>query len=332
IFVLAHKKLPTSASIDVVLMLIAPFLMYISAEVVHASGVMSVVCGGLYLSYRSIHIFNSETRLMGHSVWNSLTFLLNGFVFLLIGLDLSEIISELQKDKIDLIQATIYGIGITLLLMVVRIAVAYVAVYISKLMSRFITVADTRHPGKGAPLVLGWAGMRGVVSLAAALSIPLTLENGEAFPMRSLILYITFVVIFLTLVIQGLTLPMIIKKVKFIDFGDHWNEEETNSFIQKELAKDSLNFVKGYCNEKLANSERFSRLINFWHHTLETEDKHHSFFTEEERKMYLEVLEHQQLFLWELNTKHANIDEEQINKYIHRIDLEKERIRLESEH
>jgi len=194
--------------IDVILSLLTPYIMYIIAEEVHASGVMAVVCGGLYLAYHNIHILSSSSRIRGINVWHSFTFLLNGLVFLLIGLGLPDIVEGLKKDGISLYDASIYGVLVTVVLIVVRLLASYGAVIVTKVMSNFITVADPKINLK-APFIIGWSGMRGVVSLAAALSIPLTLEDGTPFPNRSLILYITFVAIFVTLVFQGLTLPFI---------------------------------------------------------------------------------------------------------------------------
>ena len=109
-------------------------------------------------------------------------------------------------------------------------------------MKRFITVADEKNPGKTAPLIIGWAGMRGVVSLAAALSIPLV-GNGEPFPHRNLILYITFVVILLTLIIQGLTLPILIKKIPLPKFDDHLPKEKTLKVIGNALSQSSDRYI-----------------------------------------------------------------------------------------
>ncbi len=132
--------------------------------------------------------------------------------------DFRRIVEGLKKDGISLYDASIYGVLVTVVLIVVRLLASYGAVIVTKVMSNFITVADPNINLK-APFIIGWSGMRGVVSLAAALSIPLTLDDGTPFPNRSLILYITFVAIFATLVFQGLTLPFIIKKRRCRNFS-----------------------------------------------------------------------------------------------------------------
>ena len=229
LFLKMHKFLPTDANTDMVLSLIAPFAMYLGAEELGASGVLGVVSGGLFLSYRNHDFLSSSSRLRAVTVWESFTFLLNGIVFMMIGLDLPEIVSGLGDTNIY--TAIGYGVAVTAVLVVVRIFAGYAAVITTLVMRNFITVADPEPPGWKTPLIIGWTGMRGVVSLAAALSIPLFLEDGSPFPQRNLILFITFVVILLTLVIQGLTLPVLLKKFP----------PEDRDFIKSEKEITSMN-------------------------------------------------------------------------------------------
>lgn len=158
-------------------------------------------------------MLNYRSRIQGLNVWSVLGFVLNGIIFLLIGLELPTIIRQLD---VPLSQAIWYGLLISGALVVIRLLCTLGASVFTRIMSNFITVA-VRNPGWRGPIVLGWAGMRGVVSLAAALSIPLLLKNGDSFPHRNLILFITFIVILVTLVFQGLTLPMVIRKMKLTD-------------------------------------------------------------------------------------------------------------------
>ncbi len=189
LFMKAHQLLPTDANIDIVLSFVTPYVMYIAAEEVHSSGVLAVVSGGLLLANRR-HIFlSSSSRLRGVNVWQSFVFVLNGVVFLLIGLDLPEIHEGLKQEGIALPLAIGYGLVITAVLIIGRIVASFGAVVTTKIMSHFIQVADS-NPGWKAPVVLSWSGMRGVVSLAAALSIPVEV-NGVPFPHRNLILFMT---------------------------------------------------------------------------------------------------------------------------------------------
>lgn len=213
---LIHRWLPLPVRITILLTFMAPYMMYLSAERFHMSGVMAVVSGGLFLSNQRHVIMNHSARLQGMSMWATIVFALNGLVFILIGLQLPTIINGLGRDTWS--EAIGYAVLITLLLIVTRIGSAFFFSSFTQVVGRILphAVAD-RNPGWRGPVIVGWAGMRGVVSLASALSIPLTLQNGDPFPYRNLILFITFIVILITLVFQGLTLPLIVRWVRYED-------------------------------------------------------------------------------------------------------------------
>jgi Na+/H+ antiporter len=324
IFLKAHRRLPTDVNMDIILTFVTPYVMYIGAEEVHASGVLAVVSGGLFLSYHQHNFLNSSSRLRSEHVWQSFVFLLNGLVFMLIGLDLPEIVSGLKAEGIDIYQATGYGLLITLLLVIGRMFAAYGAVVVTKIASYFITVGD-KNPGMKAPLVLGWTGMRGVVSLAAALSIPVTLADGTDFPQRNLILFITFVVILVTLVVQGLTLPIIIKKLKMPDFNDHVPEEETERIIQEMLARESLNYLQEHHEVEAKQSLLLQKLASQWQHHLQTDEV--VVIPENVKSIYKTILEQQRQALIKKNKSEQRIDEEIIRKFLHQIDLEEEKLK-----
>nr|WP_293833727.1 Na+/H+ antiporter [uncultured Arsenicibacter sp.] len=251
IFYVIHRWLPTTPSIDTALTVIAPYLMYLVAEEFHFSGVMAVVSGGLFLSYRNHEIFSYQTRMQSYSLWATLGFVLNGTVFILIGLELPVIVDELgEYSKWEAIG---YGVLITGILIVTRMAVAMGTSLFTRFMSRFIWVNDA-NPGWKYPLVIGWAGMRGVVSLASALSIPPLLDNGQPFPQRNLILFITFVVILLTLVVQGLTLPAIINFVNLKE-QDMAPEEEQEAEIRVRLVKVAIEALESQYADEMASNE-----------------------------------------------------------------------------
>ncbi|SJZ50309.1 Na+/H+ antiporter [Sediminibacterium ginsengisoli] len=326
LFLKAHKWLPTDANADIILTLITPYAMYIAAEEVHASGVLAVVSGGLFLSYHRHRFLNVTSRLRSENVWQSLVFLLNGLVFLLIGLDMPEIIEGLKADGISFYEATGYSLLITAVLILGRMLAAYGAVIVTMLASRFITVADNR-PGMKAPLVLGWTGMRGVVSLAAALSIPVTLDNGTPFPHRNLILYITFVVILVTLVLQGLTLPVLIRKIKMKEFNDHQPEEETIRELREALAREALEYLQTNHPDQLGQDLLLQKLAGQWQHQLQAHgtDK----LEEHIAVIYRSVISRQREFLLQRNKTDSRIDEEVVRKFLHRLDFEEEKLKLD---
>lgn len=229
IFYVIHRWLPTTPSMDIVLSFVTPYCMYYFAERFHFSGVLAVVSGGLLLSSQRQTMLSHLSRLQGANVWSTVGFVLNGIIFMLIGLQLPNIVQQLN---LELSEAIRYGLIISLVLIVTPLFCSFGAVLFTRFMSRFITVADP-NPGWKAPIILGWAGMRGVVSLAAALSIPVYLTNGVAFPQRNLILFITFIVILVTLVFQGLTLPWLIRVVKMEDRFSPISAAKQEIIIQK---------------------------------------------------------------------------------------------------
>lgn len=237
VFYAIHRWLPTSTNIDTALTFMAPYFMYVTAEQFHYSGVMAVVTGGLFLSYRSHEILTYNSRLQTTGAWATVGFILNGLVFILIGLQLPVIVGGLTEYSIGV--AIKYGLIISLLTILIRMIWVYPATFIPRWMNKNIRNKE-KKPGLGSVFLVSWAGMRGVVSLASALSIPLALDNGEPFPERNLILFITFIVILVTLVFQGLTLPLIIRYMKFEQDEEGISAEEQEAGIHMRLAQAAL--------------------------------------------------------------------------------------------
>ncbi|MCB2409233.1 Na+/H+ antiporter [Hymenobacter lucidus] len=231
-FYLIHKYLPTTPSINTVLTFIAPYVMYLLAEEFHFSGVLAVVSGGLMLSYHSHRVFDADTRLQTNSVWASVGFALNGLVFILIGLELPVAVQGLGNYSLR--QAITYGLIVSAIVIIIRMVWMFPAAFVPRWLFRSIRTRET-SPGWQGPVIIGWAGMRGVVSLASALSVPLLLSNGQAFPQRNLILFITFVVILVTLVFQGLTLPAIIRFTGVADTEERMPTDEQEAGIRLRL-------------------------------------------------------------------------------------------------
>lgn len=246
-----------SSNITTPITLIAPYLMYIVAEEFHWSGVLAVVSGGLFLSFRSHDFLNYHTRLQAKEVWATVGFLLNGFVFILIGLELPVIVNGLEGYSMD--EAIRYALLISLIVIVVRIILVYVAGYVPRFLSSKIRNKE-KSPGLKLPFVIGWAGMRGVVSLASALAIPLTLNSGDAFPHRNMILFITFVVILITLVFQGLTLPLFLKWLKIEEIDERPPEDEQIESIRMQLAKESVKHLDAKYSLEMSQFETIARI------------------------------------------------------------------------
>jgi CPA1 family monovalent cation:H+ antiporter len=189
--------------------IIVPYVAYLVADEIRASGVLSVVACGLYLSRRSASFLNPTARIELMSAWKALDFILNGVVFLLIGLQLPYILAGIHEYSAWTL--LLYGLSFSLMLIVLRMAWVFPGAYVSAWIRRHIFRQDAPNPSAKSTFVLGWAGMRGVLALAAALSLPETLSDGRPFAQRSLILFLTFSIILVTLVGQGLTLPPLIR-------------------------------------------------------------------------------------------------------------------------
>ncbi|KAA5537254.1 Na+/H+ antiporter [Taibaiella lutea] len=326
VFMKAHKYLPTDVNMDIVLTIVAPYIMYIAAEEIHGSGVLAVVSGGLLLSNKRHRFLSSTARLRSVNFWESLVFILNGLVFLMIGLALPEITAGLAVEGISISTAVGYGLLITAILIIGRILSAYGAVIVTLIMRNFITVADTRNPGYKVPFLLGWTGMRGVVSLAAALSIPVQLSEGVPFPQRNLILFITFIVILTTLLLQGLTLPFLIKKIKLPEFDDYLPENEADEVIKKELAKYSLQYITDNYNEQTNNNHLLQQIADKWKY--KSDDNIDPEIPAEMKTVYMSVLNEQRQWLLNHNNLHHHFDEDVIRKHLTQIDLEEEKLKF----
>lgn len=327
LFVQAHKRLPTDAPSDIALTLIEPYFMYWIAEQVHSSGVMAVVSGGLFMSARRLIFLNSSSRIKGYSVWESFVFILNGIVFLIIGLELPEIVDGLRSNGIPLGTAIGYGLWVTGVLIAARILSAYAALIATLIFRPSLRPhASSSKRRWMMPLLLGWTGMRGVVSLAAALAIPLTLSNGTAFPHRSLILFITFVVILLTLLVQGLTLPYFISHTNL--FEGVFNEEAEESAKKKMkqgLKQHVYQFLKDKYDNELIGHAGMERLLKQWEERAKATDD--SWMNEKMKRIFVELLDSQRQYLTELN-KDPKVDEEIIRQQLYQIDLEEERLKM----
>lgn len=330
IFYGIHRLLPITSSIEIVLTLVTPYCMYYFAEHFHVSGVLAVVSGGLLLSSKRNSLLSYRSRVEGLNVWNNLVFVLNGLIFLLIGLELPFVTRQL--GNISLGSAIWYGSIIAFVLIVTRLLCTLGTSVLMRVMSRFIPVSDP-NPGWKGPLIFGWAGMRGVVSLASALSIPILTQAGQPFPYRDLILFITFIVILITLVFQGLTLPWLIRLVNLKDRFTLIPEQQQEIIIQKKLALVSLRFLEEKYGGERARNEHldnlFSKLeidLKFFDRELEQSNLTWQNSLKGYQSIYLEVLERRRELLNKMNRR-AEFDEELIRKYLLLTDVEEFKVR-----
>jgi NhaP-type Na+/H+ or K+/H+ antiporter len=245
LIVWSRQHVSEDPSVQNIISLLTPFVAYLAAEELphslwerlhdligvpadlHFSGVLAVVTTGLYLGRKGPYIISSGTRLQGYATWELITFLLNGLIFILIGLQLRSVVARLDVYSTD--ELIFYAFLVSLTVILVRILWVFPATYVPRWVSRRLRERDPAPPWRSVTIV-AWTGMRGVISLAAALALPFQASGGQ-FPDRDLIIFLTFCVILATLVVQGLSLPALIRALGLED--DRIGEkEETHGRIQ----------------------------------------------------------------------------------------------------
>ena len=224
--------------IEITLTLVVPYVAYLTAEAIHASGVLAVVACGLYLSRKSSQFFSPNVRMQAWAVWDALTFVLNGLVFVRIGLQMPFVLAGIHDYSF--VQLVKYGALFSAIVIVLRLMWMYPGAYFSNVIRRRLLHQDVRMPSGRQIFVVGWTGMRGVVALAAAISLPEMLADGSPFPQRNLIVFLTFSVILVTLVLQGLTLPPLIRALGLGESAGHLAEEKEARRAMIEAALDHL--------------------------------------------------------------------------------------------
>src|ERR1700682_644068 len=200
--------------------LLTPYVAYFSGEKLHVSGILAVVIAGIYYGWRVPRVLSGRMRLQAVPVWQMVVFILNGILFMLIGLQLPQVIHALPPGSVMAVAKL--AVLVLSALVVVRFLWLFVATYLPRLFSRTFRRKNPA-PWQQTALI-AWTGMRGADSLAGALAIPFVLANGAPFPGRDLILLLPFCVIFGTLVVQGLTLKPLVRWLKIVD--DHATEKE----------------------------------------------------------------------------------------------------------
>lgn len=207
--------------VQITLSLLTPFAAYLAAEALHGSGVLAVVTTGLLIGGTPL-LLSPGTRIQALAVWEVVVFLLNGLIFILIGLQLPGIMSGLADYSV--FRLGLYAVLVSLTAVAVRFLWVFPATYIPSAVSRLICDRAPAPDWRSAT-VISWTAMRGVVSLAAAFALPFTLPDGTPFPQRELILFLTFAVILATLVAQGLSLPWLLRRLGLVDATAPGREE-----------------------------------------------------------------------------------------------------------
>jgi len=219
--------------VEVLVSLLVPFAAYLPAEILGVSGVLATVAAGLVVGFRTPRIMGSDTRLLGASTWKMVIFVVNGLAFVLIGLQLPTVIADVEGYEAGELIGMAAAVSLTVI--IVRLVWVYPATYLPRWLFPGLARRDPAPPVR-VPLILGWGGMRGAVSLAAALALPHETAAGEPFPGRGLLIFLTFSVILVTLIGQGLSLPRLIRAVGVVDDGATEHEELHARAVASEAA------------------------------------------------------------------------------------------------
>lgn len=327
IFKWIHKITPDNPTTDTTLTFLVPFIAYLGAEEFHMSGVLAVVTAGLYLSWNSSEVFSQRTRLQAYGTWDTVIFLLNGIIFILIGLQLPMILHEI--DNASLGKLIGYGAIISITVIIGRIVWVYPGAYVPRWLFKSIR---EKEPDTNVRLVtvIAWSGMRGVVSLAAALALPLTLSDNQPFHNRSLIIFLTFCVIFSTLVVQGLSLRPLIRWLGIKqDDGEHKQEHAArlriaSAVIERIEEEFSLSLSDDVLNQIKSKYEiRIQRLTKDTSKRRLNEDQLIEF-----HRIQQELLNMERKHILEMR-KEGKISDEALRKLEYELDLEEARLILD---
>jgi Na+/H+ antiporter len=196
--------------IEILLSILTPFLAFWPPAHLGGSGVLATLTAGLYVSWNGPRLISPVTRLQGVFFWEFFTYVIEGMVFLITGLQARTVISRISDYPLS--QLAISVAVITAVVIVARFVWVFPAAYLPRWLFPAIRRKDPSPPWQW-PFLLAFTGVRGIVSLAAALAIPLATSTGQPFPYRDLILFLTFSVILITLVGQGLMLPWVIRQL-----------------------------------------------------------------------------------------------------------------------
>jgi len=216
IFDRVYRGVYENTHVAVSLTILTPFVAYLLAEEMNVSGVLSVVTAGFVASYNSEKALSPASRTQANSFWDTIIFLLNGLVFILIGLEFPYVVGALEAD-VSMRKMIGYAFLLTAVCLIVRffgiIRLAMGLKHRKKYLERKKLTPEIEQLKLKDAMIIGWSGMRGIVSLATALALPVTMSNGSPFPQRNTIIFLAVVVVLITLLVQGLTLPLLVKRL-----------------------------------------------------------------------------------------------------------------------
>jgi monovalent cation/hydrogen antiporter len=244
--------------VNVTISLLTGYAAFVPADAVGASGILATVAAGIYMGIRAPQILPARTRLQGSFVWDIVDYLVNAILFVLIGLQLRAVVDGLDGYSAATLAG--YAIAVAAVVVATRIMWFFTVPYLVWAVDRGNRARDVGAPGR---FVVSWSGMRGAVSLAVALAIPLTTNAGDPFPRRDLTIFLTFAVIFFTLVVQGLSLPALIRRLRVSDADADTEEEIRARLVAAKAALTELDALAGEPWTREATLERLRRFYEY---------------------------------------------------------------------
>jgi NhaP-type Na+/H+ or K+/H+ antiporter len=245
---------------EIAIALLSGYFAYLPAQAAGVSAVLAAVTVSVYVGWYTPELTNPQTRLQGDAVWSILTFLLNALLFGLVGLQLRQILDSLSGRSTGTLIAD--GAIVSAAVIGTRLIWIYPATYLPRFLFRRVRERDPYPPWQ-YPTLIGWTGLRGAVTLAAALALPLTTSSGAPFPQRALLIYLAFCAILATLVLQGLSLPLVIRLLHLEDDGSARKEETKARIFAADAAVARLDELVGEDWVREDTAERMRGLYRF---------------------------------------------------------------------
>jgi CPA1 family monovalent cation:H+ antiporter len=309
--------------VEIVVSVFTGYAAYLPAELVGVSGVLAAVTAGLYLGWRGPELASAATRLLGFSFWEVLVYLANAVLFILVGLQLRPILEDLGGTAVAVLVGQ--GVLVSAVVVAVRLGWGFSVPYLVRLVDRR-RAQVMRRVGARERLLIGWSGMRGAVSLAAALALPLD------FPMRNLILFLTFSVILATLVVQGLTLPTLIRRLRLEQDDAEEREEVRARLAATQAALERLDELAGADWTRDDTVERLHGLYEFRRRRLKArggylEDDGVEDRSQAYQRLLRELLQAQRLAIVRLRNQ-GQISNDVMHRVERELDLEDTRLEI----
>lgn len=322
------RKRIYDAQISVTISLLTGYAAFLPAEAVGASAVLATVAAGIYMAIRSPEVLDARPRLQGYFVWDIIDFLINATLFVLTGLQLRAIVGGL--GHYDAWALALYALAVTGAVVAIRLAWFFSVPYLIRIVDRRPGQRE-RRVDAASRLIIAWSGMRGAVSLAVALALPLTVGDGADFPQRDLILFLTFAVIFFTLVVQGLSLPTLIRRSGVGD-GDPDTDEEVRARLV--ASKAAIAQIDALADEEWTRDDTAQRMRGMYEYRahrfaarlgkIDDGDDYEDRSTAYQQMIRL-VLQAQRDSLVEMRRK-GELSNEALNQILRELDLEESRL------